>query len=96
VDRFRKNRTLTEHRSEEREGREPQALGVKLRNRDLQPVALLQRAVSRGAGRLILQRRANGAKSFEDSSFVGVVFVSDHHDEGGGMLARCVRFLVKG
>jgi AcrR family transcriptional regulator len=97
VDRFRKGRTLTEHHAQEREGGKTQSLGVKLVDGQFQAVALLQGARYGRTLGLIFQCRADGAKSFEDIGFVGVVFVRDGHSEGGEILTRrSVRFLVRG
>ena len=88
---------MTEHHPQEREGSKTQSFGVKLVDGQFQTVALLEGARHSRTLGLIFQCRADGAKSFEDSGFVGVVFVSDGHGERDGILTRRgVRFLVRG
>lgn len=89
---------MSQHYPEQREGGEPQSFGVKLSNRLVQALALLQCRRHGGIRRLFFERRPDSAKSFEYSGFVGVVFVSDCHVESGEILAwvRDVRFLVRG
>jgi hypothetical protein len=79
VDRFGETRTRAEHHAKESERRKPKALGVKLVDGQLQPVALVQSSLYGGAFGLLFQGRADGAKSFEDGGLVGVVLVSDRH-----------------
>jgi AcrR family transcriptional regulator len=57
---------------------------VKLGNGLLQALALLQSARHIGVLGPVFQRRANSAKSFEHSGFVGVILVSDCHQGSGG------------
>ena len=78
-------------------GRKPHAFGVKLVDRHFQAAALFQRLHSGRILRGSSQRHLEGAKSFEDSGFVGVVVVSDGNEKTVGILARrSVRFLVRG
>jgi hypothetical protein len=79
VDRLSKTRTRAEHHAEQGERCKTKAFGMKLVDGKLQPVTLVQSSLDGRAFGLIFQGRTDGAKSFEDSGFVGVVFVSDSH-----------------
>src|SRR5688572_10675679 len=83
VDWSRNISTMAAHHPERGECCKAQALRMKLVDGEFQPVTLTECACDRRALGLVFQRQPHGAKSFEDSGFVGVVFVSDRHGESG-------------